>query len=319
VSALAEMINSQADAIARMAAVDIGTATRTLADASRILLVGTGTSQHAAELGAFALTRAGRDARWLSSSMAARWSAAPRPGDAMVLITHTAQTALALRTRAAAQAARVPLVSIVGADRPVDWPEAVRTVPPERSETYTVSYTAAVVLLARLSVALGGPDQDFAGTAEAVRALCDSPSTDHIAMPARSLALIGAGPWAITAREGALKIREAARVLAQGFEAEQFLHGFAVPMTAADGLVLVQPTADPDGLVAALGVAAAATGLQVSTIEVGRELGPVVGQIPATVTLQLLADRFAAIRGQNPDEAITGAWASPSLWRLGTP
>jgi glucosamine--fructose-6-phosphate aminotransferase (isomerizing) len=37
------------------------------------------------------------------------------------------------------------------------------------------------------------------------------------------------------------------------------------------------------------------------------------------VRLQLLAERFARLRGQNPDVAITGAWDSPALWQMGAP
>jgi hypothetical protein len=37
-------------------------------------------------------------------------------------------------------------------------------------------------------------------------------------------------------------------------------------------------------------------------------------QIPMTVRLQRLALRFARLRGQNADVAITGAWADPELW-----
>src|SRR3712207_7174955 len=36
--------------------------------------------------------------------------------------------------------------------------------------------------------------------------------------------------WQVTAREGALKLREAARRLAEGFDAEYLLHGSAVPL-----------------------------------------------------------------------------------------
>ena len=76
-------------------------------------------------------------------------------------------------------------------------------------------------------------------------------------MPARSLAIVGCGPWGITAREGALKIREGARMLAEGFDTDRLLHGGAVPTSAADGLVVLEPDADPDGLTGAVGDARA--------------------------------------------------------------
>jgi glucosamine--fructose-6-phosphate aminotransferase (isomerizing) len=38
-----------------------------------------------------------------------------------------------------------------------------------------------------------------------------------------------------------------------------------------------------------------------------------------TVRLQSLAERFARLRGQDPDSAIVGAWDEPALWRMGAP
>src|SRR5215470_14078518 len=99
-TALLRMINSQADV---------------LAQARRIVLVGTGTSLHAAELGAMMLARAGRDAYAYPAATWARWGNGPRAGDAVCVITHTAETAYAARARAGALAAGVPVVSVTGA------------------------------------------------------------------------------------------------------------------------------------------------------------------------------------------------------------
>jgi glucosamine--fructose-6-phosphate aminotransferase (isomerizing) len=38
-----------------------------------------------------------------------------------------------------------------------------------------------------------------------------------------------------------------------------------------------------------------------------------------TVRLQLLAERFARLRHQNPDIAVVGAWDEPVLWEMGSP
>jgi glucosamine--fructose-6-phosphate aminotransferase (isomerizing) len=111
-------------------------------------------------------------------------------------------------------------------------------------------------------------------------------------------------------------------MLCEGFDAERLLHGFAVPYGAADGLVLVDPDSDPDGLATALGGAAEREGIAVSSIagEGGeRAPGDVLAQIPLTVRLQCLAARFARVRGTDPDVAISGAWAEPSLWAIGAP
>jgi len=293
-----------------------------LAAAGRIVLVGTGTSLHAAELGAMMLDAAGRDARWYPAATWARWSTGPQPGDALLVLSHTGETAYAARARAGALAAGVPVVSVTGVGR--GWPEAIETVAPDESHTYTVSYTATLAVLARLAHELGAADGSpgqVAQAAAAVRRACADPGTEDVAVPARSLAIAGCGPWGITAREGALKVREGARMLAEGFDTDRLLHGGAVPLTAADGLLLLEPAADPDGLTAALGSAAEAEGVPVSVLAAtdGDRLPPLLAQIPMTVRLQLLAERLARLRRQNPDVAIVGAWDEPALWQMGAP
>jgi glutamine---fructose-6-phosphate transaminase (isomerizing) len=333
-TALIRMILQQGDALDRMAALDLTQPAGVLAGAARIILVGTGTSQHAAELGAMMLAAAGRDARWYPAATWARWGTSPRLGDALLVISHTGETAYAARARADALAVGVPVVSITGTGRA--WPEAIETVAPDESHTYTVSYTAALAVLARLAHELGSPDGSpgqVAQAATAVRHVCAEPGIDEVAVPARSLAIVGPGPWGITAREGALKIREGARMLAEGFDTDRLLHGGAVPLTAADGLVVLEPAADPDGLTAALGAAAEAERVPVAVLAAADlpgaadvpgaadsgPLPPLLAQIPMTVRLQLLAERFARLRRQDPDVAITGEWDAPALWQMGAP
>jgi glucosamine--fructose-6-phosphate aminotransferase (isomerizing) len=321
-TALLRMIGQQGDALDRMAGLDVTRPAGILAAAGRIVLVGTGTSLHAAELGAMMLDAAGRDACWYPAATWARWSTGPRPRDALLVLSHTGETAYAARARADALAAGVPVVSVTGVGR--GWPEAIETVAPDESHTYTVSYTATLAVLARLAHELGAADGSpgqVAQAAAAVRRACADPGTEDVAVPARSLAIAGCGPWGITAREGALKVREGARMLAEGFDTDRLLHGGAVPLTAADGLVLLEPAADPDGLTAALGSAAEAEGVPVSVLAAadGDRLPPLLAQIPMTVRLQLLAERLARLRRQNPDVAIVGAWDEPALWQMGAP
>jgi glucosamine--fructose-6-phosphate aminotransferase (isomerizing) len=319
-TALHRMIGQQAAVLDRIAGLDLAGPAATLIAARRVILTGTGTSQHAAELGALLLDQAGLDARWFPAASWARWGPGPQPGDALIVITHTGETAYAIRARAAALAAGVPVLSITGTQ--VDWPEAIHTVPKEEAETYTVSYTAAVAVLARLAGQAGAAD----GSPEALRRaaaqvgdMLADPGIDGVPVPARSLAIVGPGPWGITAREGALKLREGARMLAEGFDTELFLHGNAVPLTAADGVLLLQPDADPDGLTAAVGAAAVAEGVPVRTLAApATGLSPLLAQFAMTVRLQLLAERFAALRGQDPDTVITGHWADPGMWQLGS-
>ena len=318
-TALEETILAQAEQIERMLRIDVGQAAARLSPARRIWLVGTGTSQHAAELGVWMLAGSGRQRHWMSSATFARFGPRLTGDDGVVVISHTAQTAFTSRCRLQALAAGARVVSITG--RGAGWPEAIETVPKERSETYTVSYTAALVVLARLAAALGATGvcahelQALPGRVAA--AAQQGVSLDGI--PERLLVLIGVGPGAVTAREGALKLREAARMPAEGYEAEYLLHGSAVPLRPGDGLLLVQPSDDPDGLLSAIGSAARADGVSVTAIREPDGLPIGLAQIPLTVRLQALASRCADQRGQDPDTVITSGWAQPSLWRIGGP
>ena len=137
-------------------------------------------------------------------------------------------------------------------DEAASLPDAIETVEKETSHTYTASYTAALVQLARLAHELGAaayaPDA-LARVPAAVRAAIDDPGTEGIAQPERLLVLTGEGPAAVTAREGALKVREAARFPAEGYDVEYLLHGHAVPLNASDHLVTLAPP-DTQGLTA---------------------------------------------------------------------
>ena len=130
-------------------------------------------------------------------------------------------------------------------------PDAIETVEKETSHTYTASYTAALVQLARLAFELGAEalDRTCSAGPGRVRAAIDDPRTEAIAQPERLLVLTGEGPAAVTAREGALKVREAARFPPRGYDVEYLLHGHAVPLNASDHLVTLAPP-DSQGLTA---------------------------------------------------------------------
>ncbi|HET7172948.1 MAG TPA: SIS domain-containing protein [Nocardioidaceae bacterium] len=321
-SALDAMIAAQPEAIERVASLDVEERAAALRPATRVVLVGTGTSQHAAELGAVMFAQAGRVALAVPSSAFAHGAVPVGPGDGVIVISHTTDTAFARRARDLAVESGAALASVTGVVG--RWPEAVETVAKEQAETYTVSYTAALAALAVLAGALGATEYHadaVRGLLPAVEAALASELPDALEPPPRALAVVGAGLWGVTAREGALKVREGARLLAEGFDAEYFLHGSAVPLTADDRVLLLEPAADPDGLVAALGRAAAAEGIPVASwsLPAASAAPPALAQIPTTILLQRLAARWAAKRSQDPDVAIVGAWADPSLWELGGP
>jgi glutamine---fructose-6-phosphate transaminase (isomerizing) len=317
---LRDTIQAQGSVLRGVLELDLAPAIDQLSGTQRIWLVGTGTSEHAAELGAQMLRLAGADARPASAASFARRRPSPDPADAIVVISHTGETAFAQAVRRRALQDGCPLVSITGIG--VGWDEALEVAPREVSETYTASYTAALLTIARLSGALGGEEFDDAAlnaTVDAVRAPLEDPGVQSHRRPARLLVIAGVGAGAITAREGALKLREAARVPSEGFEAEYLLHGSAVPLGSEDQLLLLQPDADADGLLAALGPAARAEGVDVHVVEDAAPLDPLLLQIPLTVRLQLLAAHLAEDGGYDPDTVIEGAWADTELWSRGGP
>jgi glutamine---fructose-6-phosphate transaminase (isomerizing) len=287
--------------------------------ARRIWLVGTGTSFHAAQLGAAMIQQTGRSGVAISSMRFVGWAPVIGPQDAIVVITHTAETAYALSTRAQAFLAGLQVVMITKEGS--GFPEAIETVSKETSETYTVSYTTALVALTMLARELGAEgfgDEVLVKIPEAVADAIAAPGTDDVSIPERALIVAGAGPASITAREGALKVREGARVLAEGYDAEYLLHGSAVPLDRRDRLVVLTPP-DHEGFMGALAAASEGAAVPVSRIDEPADLPVLLAQIPLTVRLQLLALRFALERKQDPDTVITGSWADADLWRIGSP
>lgn len=314
---LQESIEAQPAELERLAALDVRPWSERLRGRARVWLVGTGTSQHAAELGAALLAQAGVDARWMSSASFVRAPSGPAREDAVVVLSQSGETAFAqgALARAEAECGAAFGVTAIGAG----WGGALETVARERSQTYSVTFTAALLVLARLACDLGAPigdaiDRTFAAAQRAVDA--PAPGVDP---GARLVVLTGAGPAAVSAREGALKLREGARMLAEGYEAEMLLNGQAVPMRAGDALVLLAPQTDPDGLTAGLGHAAAEEGIAVHAVDGNGAGNPVLDQIAVVIRLQRLALGLARARDQDPDVVIDGAWAGERLWNIGSP
>jgi len=297
----------------------VHTAAEGLHRVRRIWVVGTGSSQHAAALGAAMLQDAGRSAHAVSSMQFVHNAPIVGPSDGVVIITHTGETAYALAARSLAFGAGLQTFTI--ARRGIGLNDVVETVEKESAETYTVSYTAALMVFAMIAGKMGAEsltEDALARVPAAVAAAISGPGTEGVPSRARFLAIVGAGPSAITAAEGALKAREAARMLTAGYDAEYFLHGSATPLTTEDHL-LALTAADDDGFVEALVRAGAAERIGVTTVAEPSELPALLAQIPLAVRLQMFASRAARERGTDPDTVITGAWADPGLWAIGAP
>jgi glucosamine--fructose-6-phosphate aminotransferase (isomerizing) len=321
---LAHQIASQPDELERLLSSgsvrqEVHGAAEALHRVRRIWMVGTGTSQHAAHLGAAMLQDAGRSAHAVSSMQFVKNAPIVGPKDGVVVVTHTGETSYALSARALAFAAAIQTVTI--AREGIGINDVIETVPKETSETYTVSYTAALLVLAMIAAEMGADSvttDALHAVPDAVRTALAAPGTEQVPVPRRSLQIVGAGHASVTAKEGALKVREGARVLAEGHDAEFFLHGTAVPLTGDDHLLAIT-TGDEDGLVEGVAKAATGAGLGVTRLAETSTLPSVLAQIPLTVRLQLLASRFADERGQNPDTVIVPPWDDAGLWSIGSP
>jgi glutamine---fructose-6-phosphate transaminase (isomerizing) len=323
-SNLAHQIASQPDELQRLLTSgsvrqEVHAAAEALHRVRRIWMVGTGTSQHAAHLGAAMLQDAGRSAHAVSSMQFVKNAPIVGPKDGVVVVSHTGETSYALSARALAFAAAIQTATI--AREGIGMNDVIETVPKETSETYTVSYTTALLVLAMIASEMGADSittEALHAVPDAVRAALAAPGTEQVPVPRRSLQIIGAGHASVTAKEGALKVREGARVLAEGHDAEFFLHGTAVPLTSDDHL-LALTFGDEDGLVEGIAKAATGAGLGVTRLPEPSDLPSVLAQIPLTVRLQLLASRFADERGQNPDTVIVPPWDDAALWSIGSP
>jgi glucosamine--fructose-6-phosphate aminotransferase (isomerizing) len=261
--------------------------------------------------------RAGIDARAATSNEFAR-SAPLRAGDGVIVLSHTGTTAYARASRQRALDIGAQTISITGDG--VGWPEAIETGERERSETYTRSYTGALAVLALLAGELGAEGlghEAVAAAADATEAALADPGIDDVPEDRRLIAVAGLGHFAVTAREGALKLREAARLVAEGFDAEYLLHRNAVPLTADD--VLIAVGSDPDGFLGRLAKAARAAGVPAVELDQPEPADELMAQIPLTARLQLLALRRAEAGGRDPDKVIVAPWDDEELWETGAP
>jgi glucosamine--fructose-6-phosphate aminotransferase (isomerizing) len=317
-------IRSQPDELERMLSdarvrEQVHAAAEGLHRVRRIWVVGTGSSQHAGALGAAMLQDAGRSAHAVSSMQFVRNAPIVGPHDGVIIITHTFETAYAVAARALAFSAGLQTFTICR--RGLGMNDVVETVDLEPAQTHSVAYTSALLALGMIAAQMGADaisPTSLAMVPDSVRQAIAVPGVDQVPNPQRALVFLGAGPAAVTAHESAMKCREAARALAEGYDAEYFLHGSFPPIGGQDHVVALM-TPDDDGFVGALARTAAAAGIGTTAIAEPAPLPAVLAQIPLTVRTQFLAARLARARGTDPDTVVTGRWDDRALWSIGSP
>jgi glutamine---fructose-6-phosphate transaminase (isomerizing) len=272
-----------------------------LAGCSRVFLVGTGTSHHGALVGQYLLRSAGIDAWAIHGFEFANYPPPLKPDDGLVLLSHRGNKRFSQASLD--RFGGDHWLAITGKASTLRGPGVIDTVPQERSPVHTASHTSAMMRLAQLAIALGSPPWrgELAAMPEAVRQALTLRAQVIQALVRlrldRVVHFAGGGPAYATALEGALKLREASYVSAEGHELESILHGPLVSIQAEDSVVLVaQPGATLERtaeLAAALqeigtptlavgpsAAAVSAATVQLETPAVDERLAPIVNVVP---------------------------------------
>ncbi len=261
----------------------------------RVLVVGTGTSWHAANQGAWCLRMGGVDAWAVPAADAAAGHPFPGEDDALLLLSHRGTKLFTSEVLERARAGDVPTVVVSKRGNP---DADLETVPEEVSSAFTASHLAALMRIAQLAEQLGASLGALHDVPDAVaRELAEAPV--GVKPPARLLEFAGVGINAWTAAEGALKIRETALVAAEGLACESILHGPAVALGADDSLVCLDGGAGSARL-EQLADVATAQGTVVHRFA-RSELGETLSIFPLTVIVQKIALEAAEALGTNPD------------------
>jgi glucosamine--fructose-6-phosphate aminotransferase (isomerizing) len=261
----------------------------------RIVIVGTGTSWHAANHGVWLLREAGVEAVAVQAMDASLYGLPARAGDAVLVMSHRNtkrfSTAVLEGLRAAGAG---PTVVIAGRGSPgVD----IETVEQERCAAFTASHLGALMRLAQLARALGA-SLELEDVPEAVEAALARDI--GVEPPTRLLELTGSGPNQWTAAEGALKIRETSRVATEGLSVEQFFHGPSVAIDERDTLVCLDGGGPGAERLRAVAKAAEACGTRVHLLT-ETSLPEPLSIFPLTVCVQRIALEVAEQVGTDPD------------------
>jgi glutamine---fructose-6-phosphate transaminase (isomerizing) len=302
------------------------------ASCERLFLVGIGTSYHAARVGEHLLREygGGLDVRAIHAFDFALYGPNLVPEDCVVGVSHRGTkryTARALE-RALEAGCRTALVIGEGGSVSVEANAVFRTVAQEKTAAHTVSYTAAVSILAHLAGRLGyhrtGSEtlgegllqvelpaalRAALGTEERVASL----AREHIGC--RRIWLLGGGPSAVTAEEVALKIKETSYLQAEGMSTETMLHGPFQCVEAEDLFVLITPAGPAQGRTLEVAELAGEIGGKLlvvgdNTTDLPQETADLlaVPEVPepfsaltCLVPLQLFAYHLALARRTNPD------------------
>jgi glucosamine--fructose-6-phosphate aminotransferase (isomerizing) len=250
-AAFARMVRLHDTALAEFAA--------RIATCERLFLVGTGTSHHAARVGGHILRAfaGGVPTHAYPAFDFALYGLPLTPQDCVVGISHRGTKQYTVQSLARARDAGCHTALITGEGTAPGRAAAdvvFQTVPQEESSAHTISYVAAIAVLAALAGHLGHqrtgrshlPEDLLTKSLPAAleEGLAQEPlaaSWAQAYLGRRRIWVVGGGPSEVTAHEIALKIRETSYLQAEGMSIETILHGPFQCAEADDVFVLIAP------------------------------------------------------------------------------
>lgn len=292
-----------------------------------ILFVGLGTSFHAA-LGARAMARSllgsGAVLRAVNSFDVLDEPARLEGAAHALVFSSSGDTALTVRAMERLKELGILQTLITGTAKSPSTALANNTIltryAEETSWAHTVSYTtalcAALVLLRHWAGVPPTPDgTDDPLTEDVVAGLAlENPIVESVERFAErsTIVILGSGPANVTAREAALKLREAAGRFVATAGVEEFLHGTIPSVTDRSAVLAVtntpfQRARAEQGLAAVRELGAetllvdSSGGAPSDGVLVIPPLPPALALIPQVIPFQLLAYWLATSEGRNPD------------------
>ena len=300
----------------------------------QLLLVGIGTSHHAAQAGEH-LVRAhapGLPVRAWHSVDFVHYGPDLSPEDCVVAVSHRGTKRYTVDALRRARQAGCRVAPVTGEGPPAAAADADATFPTvaqEQSSAHTISYVGAVAVLGLLAVRAaahrGGGDACAAellngaisaALREALHSEAQAKDWARAHVRRRRLWLVGGGPSAVTAQEVALKIKETSYAQAEGMAVETLLHGPLQCAEPEDVFVLIAPAGNAQERMTELGKVVEATGAPYLVVSDGTAAALRAGAagwcaVPAVpepwsaltclVPLQLFAYFLALERGTDPD------------------
>lgn len=241
-SYLKATLESQPAELTRLLADDSAARAATrLRDCSRIFLVGTGTSFHAALAGQFILRSAGLEAWAVRAFEFANYPPALRHDDGLILLSHRGSKRFGRNSLDRFAKDSHNWIAITGEGSLLEGDGLVHTVAQEKSPVHTASHTSAMLRIAQVAAALGRPawQSRLADLPRLVQVALDdgnAVATEVSHTEFRPVThFVGGGPALATACEGALKLREASHLVsAEGHDVEGILHGPPVHQAATE-------------------------------------------------------------------------------------